>query len=52
MKRFQILTVEDIKASTAIVNPNEHGSTQIKLSWVCQSAGGHRWGMSSDWHII
>ena len=49
MKRFQILTVEDIKASTAVVNPNERGSTQIKLSWVWQSAGGHRWGLSSNW---
>ena len=45
--RFQILTVEDIKASTAIINPNEQGSTQVKLSWIWQSSGGHRWGLAS-----
>jgi hypothetical protein len=46
MNRLQILTVEDIKASTAIVNPNEPGSTQLRLSWIWQGAGGHRWGLA------
>jgi hypothetical protein len=44
--RFQVLNIEDIKASTAIVNPNEPGSTQLKLSWLWQSSGGHRWGLA------
>lgn len=44
--RFKVLTIEDIKASTAIVNPNEPGSTQLKLSWIWQYAGGHRWGLA------
>lgn len=47
MNRLQILTVEDIKASTAIVNPNEPGSTQLRLSWIWQGAGGHRWGLAT-----
>lgn len=45
--RFQKLTPEDIKASTAIINPNEPGSTRLKLSWIWQSSGGHRWGLAS-----
>lgn len=45
--RFPILTTDDVKASTAIVNPNEPGSTQLKLSWIWQSSGGHRWGLST-----
>jgi hypothetical protein len=47
MNRFQTLTIDDVKASTAIVNPNEPGSTRIKLSWIWQSAGGHRLGLAS-----
>jgi len=46
INRLQILTIEDVKASTAIVNPNEPGSTQLKLSWIWQTAGGHRWGLA------
>jgi hypothetical protein len=45
--RFRKLTAEDVKASTAIVNPNEPGSTQLKLSWIWQTAGGHRWGLAA-----
>jgi hypothetical protein len=45
--RFQVLTINDIKASTAIVNPNERGSTQLKLSWIWQTSGGHRWGLAA-----
>jgi hypothetical protein len=47
MYRFQTLTIDDVKASTAIVNPNEPGSTRIKLSWIWESAGGHRLGLAS-----
>jgi hypothetical protein len=45
--RFQILTAEDVKTSTIIVNPNEPGSTKLKLSWIWQTAGGHRWGLAT-----
>jgi hypothetical protein len=45
--RFQILTTEDVKASTVVVNPNEPGSTRLKLSWIWQTSGGHRWGLAS-----
>lgn len=48
INRFQVLTSEDVKASTTIVNPNEPGSTQLKLSWIWQSAGGHRWGLATN----
>lgn len=47
LNRFQALKTEDVKSSTAIVNPNEPGSTRIKLSWIWQTAGGHRWGLTS-----
>jgi hypothetical protein len=47
LNRFRTLTTEDIKASTAIVNPNEPGSTRLKLSWIWQTAGGHRLGLAA-----
>jgi len=31
---FKVLTPDDVKASTAIINPNESGSTRLKLSWI------------------
>jgi len=43
--QFRVLTPDDVKASTAIVNPNEPSSTQLKLSWIWQTAGGHRLGL-------
>lgn len=48
INRFQVLSSEDVNASTAIVNPNEPGSTRVKLSWIWQSAGGHRWGLATE----
>lgn len=47
LNRLRKLTPDDVKASTAIVNPNEPGSTRLKLSWIWQSAGGHRWGLGT-----
>lgn len=47
INRLQSLSTEDVKASTAIVNPNEPGSTRLKLSWIWQTAGGHRWGLTT-----
>ena len=46
--RLRVLSPSDIGASTAIVNPNEQGSTTISLSWIWQSAGGHRFGLASN----
>ena len=37
---------EDVKSSTAIVNPNEPGPTWLKLSWIWQKAGSHQWGLT------
>jgi len=42
--RFKVLTPDDVKASTAIINPNVSGSTQLKLSWIWESSDGHRFG--------
>lgn len=47
LNRFRILNTDDIKASTAIINPNEPGSTRLKLSWIWETAGGHRWGLAA-----
>ena len=41
LQQYRKLTTDDVKASTAIVNPNEPGSTQLKLSWIWQTARGH-----------
>ena len=37
--RFKVLTPDDVKASTAIINHNESGSTRLtKLSWIWESS--------------
>jgi len=46
LNRLLPLSYEDVKASSAMINPNEPGSTQLKLSWIWQTAGGHRWGLA------
>jgi hypothetical protein len=46
--RLRILSPGDVKSSGAIVNPNQPGSTQLKLSWIWQSSGRHRWGLTTD----
>jgi len=39
--KYRTLKKEDVKSSTAILNPNEPGSTRVQLSWIWQiSAGG------------
>ena len=35
---FQQLKKDDLNASTAIVNPNVPGSTNVRLSWICRHA--------------
>jgi len=36
LRRFRILTKDDVKASTALRNPNIQGSTTHRLSWIWQ----------------
>ena len=45
--RFKVLTPVDVKASTAIIKPNDFGSTRLKLSWIWETSGGHRFGLAS-----
>jgi hypothetical protein len=33
---FRILTRQDVKASSAVINPNTPGSTSVSLSWIWQ----------------
>lgn len=40
LDRFRILLKEDVKASTAIVNPNIPGSSSLRLSWIWQTRLG------------
>ena len=42
LKIFQVLTTEDLKASTAIRDPNEQGASSLRLSWIWTSASGDR----------
>lgn len=38
LDQFQILKREDVKASTAILDPNRPGASSIRLSWIWQSS--------------
>jgi hypothetical protein len=38
LSRFKVLNPVDIVGSTVILNPNEPGSTRVKLSWIWQSS--------------
>jgi hypothetical protein len=38
LKTYQVLQRQDIRSSTALLNPNEPGSTSHRLSWIWQSA--------------
>jgi hypothetical protein len=37
LSKFQILLKEDVKASTAMINPNTSGSSTLRLSWIWQT---------------
>ena len=37
LKTFQVLTRDDVKASTAILDPNTPGASTIRLSWIWQT---------------
>jgi len=39
--KFKVLTREDIKCSTALLDPNRPGSTRIQLSWIWETGSGH-----------
>jgi hypothetical protein len=45
LRRYRILTKEDLKSSTAILDPNKPGSTTLKLSWIWHSA---KWLLLND----
>lgn len=36
-----------LELSHRISHADQHRSTQLKLSWIWQHAGGHRWGLAS-----
>jgi hypothetical protein len=38
LRQYRILTKEDLKSSTAILDPNKPGSTSLKLSWIWHSS--------------
>jgi hypothetical protein len=38
ISRFKVLNPVDVVGSTAVLNPNQPGSTSIKLSWIWQSS--------------
>jgi hypothetical protein len=43
LDKYQILRKDDLKSSTAVLNPNEQGSTRVHLSWIWQTfAEGHQ----------
>ncbi|KAF8806062.1 hypothetical protein BYT27DRAFT_7102812 [Phlegmacium glaucopus] len=50
--RLRVLLIDDVRSSTAIVNPNVPGSTKLKLSWIWQTAGGHRLGLAGGMDAI
>lgn len=45
LRQYRILTKEDLKSSTAILDPNQPGSTSLKLSWIWHSA---KWLLLND----
>jgi hypothetical protein len=40
LNKYPILLKDHLKSSTALLNPNEPGSTRIQLSWIWRSAAG------------
>jgi hypothetical protein len=41
LSRYRVLNPEDIVGSTVVLNPNQPGSTSIKLSWIWQTSSSH-----------
>jgi hypothetical protein len=48
LSRFKVLNPPDVSASTALLKPNEPGSTSIKLSWIWQSSSRHLSAFNAD----
>ena len=46
LARLRVLSPHDIGTSTAIIKPNMSGSSSIKLSWIWETSGGHRFGLA------
>lgn len=45
LSQYRVLTREDLKSSTAILDPNKPGSTSLKLSWIWHSG---KWLLMQD----
>ena len=48
LKIFRVLTRSDLKASSAVLQPNIPGSTSIQLSWIWQTGRWHLFGPGAD----
>jgi len=48
LDRFQLLTRADVKASTALLNPNVPGSSSVRLSWIWQHGSVMQTGSSDS----
>ena len=48
LDRFKLLTRADVKASTALLNPNIPGSSSIRLSWIWQHGNALQNGSSDS----
>lgn len=44
LKEYRILERDDIRSSSALLNPNEPGSSQLKLSWIWQTGSTEHQG--------
>jgi hypothetical protein len=51
LSRFKVLNPSDVSASTALLKPNEPGSTSIKLSWIWQSSSRHLQASNVDFDM-
>ena len=51
LSRFKVLNPPDVSASTALLKPNEPGSTSIKLSWIWQSSSRHLQASNIDFDM-
>ena len=49
---LKVLKREDVKASTAVLNSNEPGSTTLRLSWIWQTSLCHNIGLISTINAI
>lgn len=48
IRRFRPLKKDDIKASTAVLDPNTVGSTKVQLSWIWQSLNSNYFYANAD----